>query len=45
MDKSEILLYQTEDGQTKIDVRFEEKKPFGLTKNKWLNYFKLQSKI
>lgn len=24
MDKSEILLYQTEDGQTKIDVRFDE---------------------
>ncbi len=24
MAKSEILLYQTEDGQTKIDVRLEE---------------------
>ncbi len=24
MDNSEILLYQTEDGQTKIDVRLEE---------------------
>jgi hypothetical protein len=23
-DKSEILLYQTEDGQTRIDVRLEE---------------------
>ncbi len=24
MNNSEILLYQTEDGQTKIDVRLEE---------------------
>ena len=24
MDNSEILLYQTEDGQTKIDVRLED---------------------
>lgn len=35
---SEFLLYQTEDGQTKIDVRIENE-TIWLTR-KWLNYFR-----
>lgn len=39
MDNSQIIMYQTEDGLTKIEVTLETK-PFGLAKIKWLSFFK-----
>lgn len=35
-DKGNIIIYQTKDGQTLIDVRLEMKR-YGLIANKWLN--------
>ena len=45
--ENEIIIYQTQDGQTKIDVRIENEtvKQSGLRKIKWQNCFKLQNRI
>ena len=41
---SEILLYQTEDGQTKIDVRLEEETVW-LKQKQMVEFFKSQTSI
>ena len=44
MSSSQIIIYQTENGQTKLDVRLENETVW-LTQKLWLNCFKLSHKI
>ena len=37
-EQTEIIMYQTEDGLTKIDVRMKTK-PFGRRRRRWRNCF------
>jgi len=40
MEDSKIIIYQTEDGNTKIETPVWRMKPFGLRLTKWQNFFK-----
>lgn len=43
-EKNNIVIYQLEDGKTKIDVKLDGK-PYGYHSNKWLSYMIQRNKI
>lgn len=43
-EKNNVVIYQSEDGKTKIDVKLEGKQ-YGYLNNKWQNYLIHQDQI